>query len=108
MRFIFQQINSGADHLNNQERQEQRGGIAVTNQRHYGELARCSTGPRTALCAMCRRSTGHSGPLRGVRHSRQRCGTVTIFYGSGSGSDLWLRFRFQLLKSYVSVSGSNF
>ncbi len=47
----------------------------------------------------------------------QCCGTVTIYNGSGSGSDLWkvlvpvptfekfwFRFRFQLLKSYGSGS----
>jgi hypothetical protein len=51
--------------------------------------------------------------------SKQRCGTLTILYGSGSGSDfwkvmvpvptfekLWFRFRFLLLKSYGSGSGS--
>jgi hypothetical protein len=48
----------------------------------------------------------------------QCCGTVTIFYGSGSGSDfekLWFRFRllkklwfrFLLLKSHGSGSGSS-
>ncbi len=51
----------------------------------------------------------------------QCCGTVTIFYGFGSGSyfwkvmvrfrfrllkKLWFRFRFLLLKSYGSDSGS--
>ena len=52
----------------------------------------------------------------------QCCGTVTIYYGSGSGSDfwkvmvpvpvptfekLWFRFQFLLLKSYGSGSGSS-
>ncbi len=35
------------------------------------------------------------------------CGTLTIFYGSGSGSDFWkgmFLFRFRLLKSYGSGS----
>ncbi len=52
--------------------------------------------------------------------SSQCCGTVTIFYGSGSGSyfwkvmvpvptfeKLWFRFRFLLLKSYGPGSGSS-
>jgi hypothetical protein len=89
----------------------------VTNQRHYGELAGRSTGPRTALCAMRRRSTGHSGPLRGMRPTRQRCRTVSIFYGSGSDfrkvivpvptfEKLCFRFWFPLLKSYGSGSGA--
>ncbi len=41
----------------------------------------------------------------------QRCGTVTVFYGSGSGSgsDFWkLWLRFLLLKSCGSGSGSFF
>ncbi len=43
--------------------------------------------------------------------STQCCGTVTIYYGSGSGSDfekLPVWFRFQLLKSYGSGSGPYF
>ncbi len=57
----------------------------------------------------------------GPPRSAQRCGTVTIFYGSGSNflkvmvpfpvpvptfEKLWFRFRFLLLKSYGSGSGS--
>ncbi len=63
------------------------------------------------------------GPPGSEYISTQCCGTVTIFYGSGSGSDfwkvmvpvpvptfekLWFRFRFRLLKSYGSGSGSYF
>jgi hypothetical protein len=126
-RIDWNTFNFSANQLWRRSRQQSRGtrtgrgNSRVTNQRHYGELARRSTGPRTALRAVCRRSTGYSDPLRGMRLTRQRCGTVTIFYGSGSGSDFWkfmvpvpvptfekccFRFRFLLLKSYGSGSGS--
>jgi hypothetical protein len=62
---------------------------------------------------LCHRGGRLEARRPGVRH-RQRCGTVTIFYGSGSYfpvptfEKLWFRFRFQLLKSYGFGSGSNF
>ncbi len=57
-----------------------------------------------------------------IKSFKQCCGPVTIFYGSGSGSEfwkvmvrvpfptfekLWFRFQFLFLKSYGSGSGSS-
>jgi hypothetical protein len=59
-----------------------------------------------------RRDQGQEQSQKGIVYypvqsycSGQCCGTVTIFYGSGSDFwKLWFRFRFQLLKSYGSGS----
>ncbi len=109
-RIDLRTFNFSANQLWRRSRQQSRGtrtgrgnSSDVTNQRHYGELAGCSTGPftgpRTALCAMRRRSTGHGGPLRRVRPSRQRCRKKRNYF-------LRFRVRLRLLKS--CGSGSNF
>jgi hypothetical protein len=48
----------------------------------------------TYVCNILQEQAGACVPLRTI----QRCGTVTIFYGSGSGFDFW--------KSFGSGSGS--